>query len=277
MICLVSYLVCLLGECFGMKTFNCGIILWVIVGTVSLFGGTCGCTAPSAIAPRSPLVKVPEDPLVPEGRPSALPRAPARRISRSGAKAPVPSTISKQKGRAIAATARRYIGRRRITVRRRRFSNDCSGFVKAVFFRHGIHLHGGTKHIYRYVQQHGILHRNRPHPGDLVFFRETYDSNRDGRINDGLTHVAIVEKVDREGTVSVIHRVSRGIVRYHMNLKYPRKRTNRRGSTINDWLRAGRHKRLTGQLFASYGTFLESTERKGVYFASESSASTTAK
>jgi hypothetical protein len=59
-----------------------------------------------------------------------------------------------------------------------------------------------------------------------------------------------------------------------MNVKYPLKHTNRNGSTINDWLRAGRNKRLTGQLFASYGTFLEKAERRGVYFASEHSKPT---
>ena len=35
-----------------------------------------------------------------------------------------------------------------------------------------------------------------PRPGDLAFFHDTYDRNRDGRANDPYTHVALVEAVD---------------------------------------------------------------------------------
>jgi hypothetical protein len=97
-------------------------------------------------------------------------------------------------------------------------------------------------------------------PGDLVFFRETYDQNRDGRRNDGLTHVGLVEDVDAAGTVTVIHRVSRGVVRYRMNLARPEvQKDPRTGAVLNDRLRApgrGRPQVLTGQLFAAYATLL---------------------
>jgi hypothetical protein len=93
-----------------------------------------------------------------------------------------------------------------------------------------------------------------------VFFRETYDQNRDGRRNDGLTHVGLVDEVEADGTVVVIHRVKRGVVRYRMNLARPNlRRDPRTGEVINDMLRApgaGRVPVLTGQLFASYGSVL---------------------
>jgi hypothetical protein len=91
----------------------------------------------------------------------------------------------------------------------------------------------------------------------LVFFRETYDLNRDGRMNDGLTHVGIVESVDRGSTVSIIHRVNRGVVRYRMNLDRPGvHRDSSTGDVLNDYLRPpGQNQALTltGQLFAGYG------------------------
>ena len=120
--------------------------------------------------------------------------------------------------------------------------------------------------IYRYAQQRGrVFDAGRPMPGDLVFFRETYDLNRDGRLNDGLTHIGIVEDVDAEGTVTVIHRVSRGVVRYRMNLANPDVRVDRAtGRVYNDALRhsgPGRREVLTGQLFAGYATLLSASER----------------
>ena len=105
--------------------------------------------------------------------------------------------------------------------------------------------------------------RRAPEPGDLVFFRETYDRNRDGRQNDGLTHVGLVDSVSDDGTVSVIHRVNRGVVRYRMNLQHadihidPRTR-----QTLNDYIKGGSGTRraiLTGQLFAAYGAVLPSS------------------
>jgi hypothetical protein len=95
--------------------------------------------------------------------------------------------------------------------------------------------------------------------GDLVFFKETYDFNRDGQANDGLTHVGLVDDVEADGTVVVIHRVARGVVRYRMNLAHPDTATSPTGARWNDWLRAeapGAKPRLTAQLFAGYATLL---------------------
>jgi hypothetical protein len=119
----------------------------------------------------------------------------------------------------------------------------------------------GVTAFYRYARAKGRVYtRGTPRPGDLVFFRETYDRNRDGRRNDGLTHVALVDKVEPNGTVVVIHRVKRGVVRYRMNLARPDlKKDPRTGAVLNDMLRApgaGKTPVLTGQLFAAYGSVL---------------------
>jgi hypothetical protein len=74
--------------------------------------------------------------------------------------------------------------------------------------------------------------------------------------------VAIVDQVDSDGTVTVIHRVKRGVVRYRMNLSQPKvSKDPNTGKILNDTLRApgpGKTFALTGQLFAAYATVLPS-------------------
>ena len=168
----------------------------------------------------------------------------------------------------VIALARGLLGVRYVALNGKRYSNDCSGFVRAIFDQAGVDLmsdarpgESGTQAIFRYAQRHGHVYRHRlPQPGDLVFFRETYDKKRDGRRNDGLTHVGVVDSTDPDGTVSVIHRVRRGVVRYRMNLSRPHLHTDpANGQTLNDYLRiAGQSIKpvLTGELFAAYGAVL---------------------
>jgi hypothetical protein len=170
----------------------------------------------------------------------------------------------------VLATARALVGKSRLKVGGRAYPNDCTGLVEAAYSHAGLALKGkakpgdnGVTAIYRYALNHGrVYNGGRPVPGDLVFFRETYDQNRDGRRNDGLTHVGIVDKVDADGTVTVIHRVKRGVVRYRMNLSKPRvAKDPRSGKILNDTLRAPGPTRgfaLTGQLFVAYASVLPS-------------------
>ena len=149
----------------------------------------------------------------------------------------------------------------------KRYGDDCTGLVRGVYAQVGIDLmsaaaagDNGDTAIYRFASTHGRVYEGgRPVGGDLVFFRDTYDLNRDGRINDGLTHVGLVEKIEEDGTVIVIHRVARGVVRYRMNLTFRDKALNSEGRPVNDWLRAPNSSgvpQLTAQLFAGYATVL---------------------
>jgi hypothetical protein len=168
----------------------------------------------------------------------------------------------------VVALARGLLGVHHVVLNGKRYSNDCSGFVRAVFDHSGIDLmsnarpgDSGTQAIFRYTLRHGEVYRHRhPQPGDLVFFRDTYDKHRDSRGNNGLTHVGIVESIDPDGTISVIHRVRRGVVRYRMNLSRPHLHLDpASGQTLNDYLRiAGKQTKpvLTGELFAAYGAVL---------------------
>ena len=166
----------------------------------------------------------------------------------------------------LVSMARRLVGQRSY--------RDCTEVVVALYQSVGLRLTGagrpgdnGVTALYRYAARHGrIYSRGVPLPGDLVFFTETYDRNRDGRLNDGLTHVGIVDAIRPDGTVELIHRVSRGIVRSPMNLRVPGvRRDPRSGQPLNDYLRAATPRAphaLTGQLFVAYASLLgEADER----------------
>jgi hypothetical protein len=151
-----------------------------------------------------------------------------------------------------------------------RFNADCTGFVEAVYAAEGIALRplmrvaapgerSGVSAAYRTVERYGVVFGGGgewPAPGDLVFWRDTYDRNRDGKANDGLTHLGIVEYVV-EGTVVFVHRGAKGVARGAMTPDRPGERSAG-GVALNSAIRA-RNPRLedvpalAGELFAGYG------------------------
>lgn len=173
------------------------------------------------------------------------------------------ATLSQTTSReAVVAAARAFLGKRRIRVGGKKYSDDCSGLVRAVFDQVGIDLfknahrgENGVTAIYRFAETNGrIFTGGRPIAGDLVFFHDTYN-----RRKGGLTHVALVEEVQDDQTVWIIHRVRRGVVRYRMNLIRPDVRVDQSGKILNDYLRfaSPRDKEvLTAQLFSAYATVL---------------------
>jgi probable lipoprotein NlpC len=171
---------------------------------------------------------------------------------------------------ALAKTAVRFVGRSRVEVGGRHYTPDCSGFVRGVYASQRVDLYGGlgeldggngVGRIFTHVVQHGRIHYGPTvHPGDLVFFHNTWDFNRDGLPNDPLTHVGVVETVDLDGTVMFVSSVSGGIERYRMNLKHPDTHKAADGRVLNDFLRRkhigdtpGTYY-LAGRLFAAFGT-----------------------
>ncbi len=163
--------------------------------------------------------------------------------------------------------AQSLVGKSAIVLGGKKYRDDCTGLIRGVYAQLGVDLMGGGEPgdngvtaIWRYAATHGRLFEGgRPVPGDLVFFRETYDLNHDGHVNDGLTHIGLVEKVGEDGTVLVIHRVARGVVRYKMNLQFRDSAVNSSGRSVNDYLRVARSQQkpqLTAQLFAGYATLL---------------------
>jgi peptidoglycan DL-endopeptidase CwlO len=166
------------------------------------------------------------------------------------------------------ALARRLLGRRTVSWPGKSFPDDCFGLVEGIYASVGAPLQpagqqgdNGVTSLYRYAYQQGrVFASGPPSPGDLAFFRDTYDQNRDGVLNDGLTHVALVEAVDEDGTVLIIHRVHRGVMRYRMNLRHPELHTDpRTGRPLNDYLRGSSgtsRPMLTAQLFVAFASIL---------------------
>jgi hypothetical protein len=164
-------------------------------------------------------------------------------------------------------TAQALVGKSAIVLKGKRWGDDCTGLVRAVYAQVGVDLlsaakpdDNGVTAIWRFATRFGHTYDGgHPVPGDLVFFKDTYDRNRDGRDNDGLTHVGLVETVGEDGTVVVIHRVAKGVVRYRMNLALRDQEKGPDGKPVNDWLRMpgpGTKPQLTSQLFGGYATVL---------------------
>ena len=155
-----------------------------------------------------------------------------------------------------------------------RFNGDCSGYVAAVYQAEGIPLRDGLRlepgdagssavALYRMVAAHGLIFgaEQRPLPGDLVFFNDTYDRNGNGAVDDPLTHVGIVEEVSARGPVRFLHRGSRGVARGVMDLGRRDRDRDASGATLNTPLRLVRRgdppgtRYLSAQLFAGFGRF----------------------
>lgn len=180
---------------------------------------------------------------------------------------------------AIVESAARLVGARTITSQGKRIAYDCAGVTRAIFLEHGIDLYrggvndpkgNGVRLIHNHVRLHGTLHRGSiVSPGDLVFFDNTWDFNGDGRLNDPLTHVGVVERLEPDGTVIFISRVANAIERYRMNLDQPHVHKTAQGLVLNDYIRrkhpadSDHTARLTGELFSFYGNLLD--HRKGIF------------
>ncbi|XXF80437.1 NlpC/P60 family protein [Myxococcaceae bacterium GXIMD 01537] len=143
-------------------------------------------------------------------------------------------------------------------------NDDCSGLTRLAYWRVDLDLfpettlpgESGVSAIHRKALTLKAL-REEPRPGDLVFFLETYDRNKDGRRNDGLTHIGVVERVDRDGTVTFVHRAGGGVKRGRLNLRSPDVRRDERGRVLNDYLRrpgGPPAPRLAGQLVAGFAS-----------------------
>jgi hypothetical protein len=148
----------------------------------------------------------------------------------------------------------------------RGFRDDCSGFAAAVYNRAGAPLTGNTRSMWELAERMGNTHRRkRPEVGDLIFFDNTWDRNKNGRWDDDLTHVAVVIKVDEDGTIRFAHSgTSKGRSIQYLNLLRPHDKRDESGKVLNEALRRKRDKDprkagyLTGELWRGFATFKSS-------------------
>jgi hypothetical protein len=143
----------------------------------------------------------------------------------------------------ILAAARRLLGHHSHL--------DCSGFILAAFRAAGLSVALAP----RRSRSEALLAAGGavaiPQPGDLAFFHDTYDRNRNGKADDGITHVALVEAVDGD-VVTLLHRGHR-VERIQMDLASPSDRTTNGLVRFKRHRDARRTRYLAGELFTAYG------------------------
>ena len=185
------------------------------------------------------------------GAPPAAPRARRRAAALAALAALVVLAVSPTTAAsapdvrdAIVTAARRQLGRP--------FRGYCSGFVLSLLAAAGLRVAlpaARSRSESLYLASRRV---EAPRPGDLAFFHDTYDRDRDGRANDPYTHVAVVEAVLGR-VVLLLHRSGRGIERVRMDLSRPA------DPDANDPVRLPRAsdppgtRCLAGELFAGFG------------------------
>ena len=163
-----------------------------------------------------------------------------------------PSISQKQKQLVEAANWAK--GRRYITIDGHRFRMDCSGVIRAIYYKAGIDLAqdfnkykgGGTMRIHETLRSKGLIYRPAvPVPGDILFWDNTYDANHNGRSDDMLSHIGMVVSSDKKSgnVIYVHHNEKKGIVFEKMNLLHPD------DPTYNAVMRSQRAKKLPGNKY----------------------------
>jgi cell wall-associated NlpC family hydrolase len=193
--------------------------------------------------------------------PSVTLDARAERTEGAAAAPPAPRTPDEVSAAVVRAAAG-FVGAKRLVVAGSTYRYDCSGFVEAVYAAAGQPLRGSAAMMYEAARSADVLHRRKRkvHAGDLVFWDDTYDRNANGRRDDDLTHVGIVEGAARDGRVSILHLGGTGVRRITMDLRKKHVHTDEAGVTRNDYLRVRRAedpwrtKYLAGELWVAYAS-----------------------
>jgi hypothetical protein len=149
-------------------------------------------------------------------------------------------------GEQVAEEANRWVGTPSLKGMEEGLNDDCMGLIRFIYERVGVEFANSAfapgavnavNSLYAGARSAGMLHLKAPKRGDLVFFKETYDVNRDGLRNDGMTHIAIVEEVRSDGTLTFVHRERHGIKTSLANPLFPKQRFDAGGKPINDFIR----------------------------------------
>lgn len=159
-------------------------------------------------------------------------------------------------GKAVAEAAEKLLGAKTLKVDNKNYRYDCSGFVMAAHAKADVYIDGSTKMLYEQSKEARVFHRRKkPFIGDVVFFDNSYDRNKNGKRDDKLTHIAIVEKVESDGTLTLVHLGSKGVVRTMMNLYNPDLHKDQNGKEMNSFLRASKTApNLTGELWVGFAS-----------------------
>lgn len=139
------------------------------------------------------------------------------------------------------------VGKEKLVVNGKSYSFDCTGVVLASYafaeidlaFRFNRYSGNGVRRIFYTLHDEDLLYRvDYPIPGDIIFWDNTYDANRNGKVDDEFTHVGLVIAVADDGLISYLHHHYRqGAIVEYMNLLEPDKDFDNAGRRINSALR----------------------------------------
>lgn len=151
------------------------------------------------------------------------------------------------------------------SINNQKYRGDCSGFIAFLFHLAGVNFlklygigHNGVSAIWDGMKKKGfILNTKNLQAGDIIFFDNTYDMNKNHQWDDPLSHIGVVESIDAQHTITYIHYGSKGVTRAKMNLRYPEKyigKINNIPYRYNDFLRVNKKGRsnskyLSGALY----------------------------
>ncbi len=146
--------------------------------------------------------------------------------------------------RAVQTHASQMEGRKHIPRTQNRHRNDCSGTIHAFFEQLGYRI-PLSMNVNRVSGTHHLAKSGPPiksirniHVGDLVYFHQTYDRNKNRRADDPYTHIALIIKISQNGNVSLLHHRSGKIYIDIMNLKRKKTIYAKGQKTINPILRS---------------------------------------
>jgi hypothetical protein len=141
------------------------------------------------------------------------------------------------------------------------YDGNCTGYAGSIFRSLGFNLRGDVKFMADQAKRAGAFHNGPPRVGDLVFFHNTWDKNKNGLLDDWWTHIGVVMDVSPTGRVTFGHGgTSGGRAIGYLSVTDPNTYKDASGLIINGYLRAKKTmdllgtKYLTGQLVAGYAT-----------------------
>jgi hypothetical protein len=131
-----------------------------------------------------------------------------------------------------------------------RHCGEC--YYKEVDLREYMSINSKTKMIYKNFEKRGLIYSSlQPNVADLIFFDNTYDSNRNGILDDELTHIGVVTDTNK-GKINFVHNIRGKNIDGFIDLSDRYNRTN------NSYIRACNYKEkkedcLTSTNFRAYG------------------------
>ena len=190
-------------------------------------------------------------------RREAVPRTPSQPVTTAAAETQPPEAPP---ATSFAEAALHFLKLGRLQTAAGTRSMHCSELVQAIYDvlpPVPVRLTGATADLHYQCRERGWLVKS-PAPGDLVFFDNTLDRNRNRRLDDPLTHVGVVVQVEPDGLVHFVHVGSRRLKEGLLHAGQPGAEQSPEGRPLNSHLRTrssrdpGGTRYLAGQLLRGY-------------------------